>query len=296
VETNDWDALARAIKKRLNSKKNYIPYFLLLLDEGDAFIASCAEVNYRPLDALKDVQSIGVGRFKFVIAGLRDIIRFNKEALDNNNILPHLSAMTVKPFKIAEARSLLEIPLWYLGLRFPKDKESLITLILANTNYFPGLIQLYCAKLIEAMGKSDYAGYNQNETPIYEVREEHIKKVLADETFTNEIKEKFVITLKLGEDQYYYIIALIFAFLYHTKNDTEGYDAMDVIEIAGNYGISKISELTEENVSALLEELRELNILRPLNQSKYLFSRHSFFQMMGSKDDVENELIKFMGE
>lgn len=296
AETTDWDVLSRAIKKRLNDKKDYIPYFLLLLDEGDAFIASCAEMNYRPLDALKDVQSIGVGRFKFVIAGLRDIIRFNKEALDNNNILPHLSAMTVKPFKTAEARSLLEIPLWYLGLRFPKDKESLITLILANTNYFPGLIQLYCAKLIEAMGKSDYAGYNQNETPIYEVREEHIKKVLADETFTNEIKEKFVITLKLGEDQYYYIIALIFAFLYHTKNDTEGYDAMDVIEIAGNYGITKISELTEENVSALLEELRELNILRPLNQSKYLFSRHSFFQMMGSKDDVENELIKFMGE
>ena len=296
AETTDWDVLSRAIRKRLNEKKDYIPYFLLLLDEGDAFIASCAEINYRPLDALKDIQSIGVGRFKFVIAGLRDIIRFNKEALDNNNILPHLSAMTVKPFKTAEARSLLEIPLWYLGLRFPKDKESLITLILANTNYFPGLIQLYCAKLIEAMGKSDYAGYNQNETPIYEVREEHIKKVLADETFTNEIKEKFVITLKLGEDQYYYIIALIFAFLYHTKNDTEGYDAMDVIEIAGNYGISKISELTEENVSALLEELRELNILRPLNQSKYLFSRHSFFQMMGSKDDVENELIKFMGE
>lgn len=296
VETSDWDVLARAIKKRLNSKKNYIPYFLLLLDEADAFIASLAEVNYRPLDALKDVQSIGVGRFKFVVAGLRDIIRFNKEALGNNNILPHLSAMTVKPFKTAEARSLLEIPLWYLGLRFPKDKESLITLILANTNYFPGLIQLYCAKLIEAMGKSDYAGYNQNETPIYEIREEHIKKVLADETFTNEIKEKFVITLKLGEDQYYYIIALIFAFLYHTKNDTEGYDTKDVLEVAANYGISKISELTEENVSALLEELRELNILRPVSQSKYLFSRHAFFQMMGSKDEVENELVKFMGE
>lgn len=87
----------------------------------------------------------------------------------------------------------MEIPLHYLGLRFPKEKESLVTLILATTNYFPGLIQMYCAKLINAMRSKDYANYDEVDTPIYEVSEEHIKKVLADPEFMQQIREKFII-------------------------------------------------------------------------------------------------------
>ena len=94
----------------------------------------------------------------------------------------------------------------------------MITLILATTNYFPGLIQLYCAKLLEAMRNRDYAGYNEMDTPIYEIRERHIKKVLADPEFTGQIREKFMITLKVDEDKYYYLIALLLAFLYHTDH------------------------------------------------------------------------------
>lgn len=80
-ETGDWDELARSLKRRLNVEgEKRIPYLLLLLDEADVFIERCAAVNYAPLDALKSVQQMGVGRFKFVIAGLRNIVRFNREA------------------------------------------------------------------------------------------------------------------------------------------------------------------------------------------------------------------------
>ena len=301
TETDNWDKLARAIKKRLTSDSApYIPYFLLLMDEADTFIASCAEENYYPFDALKDIQSIGVGRFKFVIAGLRNIIRFNREAaLGNNNVITQLASMTVKPFRVQDARELLEVPLYYLGLRFPKGKESLISLILASTNYFPGLIQLYCAKLIEAMSKSDYAGYNQGETPIYEIREDHIKKVLADPGFTEQIKEKFEITLKLGDDQYYYIIALLMAYLYHengTGGASDGYTADDLIAKAENLEIEQFYELPRETVTALMEDLTELNILRTTTADKYLFMRYAFFQMMGNQDEVEEKLLSVMEE
>lgn len=133
ITTTDWDELSRAIRKRLQSEKNRIQYLLLLLDEADAFIESCEAINYQPFDALKEIQSIGAGRFKFVIAGLRNIVRFKRDAaLGNNSVLTHLEAMTVKPFKPAEARELMEIPLHYLGLEFLKEKESLMTLILAT--------------------------------------------------------------------------------------------------------------------------------------------------------------------
>ena len=295
ITTTDWDELSRAIRKRLQTEKNRIQYLLLLLDEADAFIESCEAINYQPFDALKEIQSIGAGRFKFVIAGLRNIVRFKRDAaLGNNSVLTHLEAMTVKPFKPAEARELMEIPLHYLGLEFPKEKESLMTLILATTNYFPGLIQMYCAKLLTAMRSKDYAGYDEADTPVYEISEDHIKKVLADSEFTNQIREKFFITLKLDEDNYYYLIALIMAYLYHSNGYNEGYSSTDIRETGKNLEITKIAKLDDDRLLAFMEELRELNVLRSTDDSHYLFSKFSFFQMMGTSTEVDDKLVEYM--
>ena len=296
IDTKDWYELARAIRKRLQSTNKKIPYLLLLLDEADAFIESCGSINFKPLDALKEVQSVGTNRFKFVIAGLRNIVRFKREAaLGNNSVLTHLQSMTVKPFNTSEARELMEIPLHYLGLRFPKEKESLVTLILASTNYFPGLIQLYCAKLLEAMRNKDYAGYDEVDTPIYEVSEDHIKRVLADPDFMQQIREKYIITLKLDEDNYYYLIALIMAYLYHNNGYNEGYSAEDIHAAGSELEISRIADLDTTRLNAFMEELEELNVLRRTDDTHYLFTRFTFFQMMGTSSEVEDKLVEYMG-
>ena len=295
IDTENWNELARAVRRRLHSDNKRIPYLLLLLDEADAFIESCSVVNYQPFDALKDIQSIGAGRFKFVIAGLRNIVRFKREALGNNSVLTHLQPMTVKPFNTSEARELMELPLHYLGLRFPKEKESLITLILATTNYFPGLIQMYCAKLINAMRNKDYANYDEVDTPIYEVSEEHIKKVLADPEFTQQIREKYIITLKLDEDNYYYLIALLMAYLYHSNGYNEGYSAADIKNAGIELEIEKIANLESAKLEAFMEELKELNVLRSTDETHYLFTRFTFFQMMGTRAEVDDKLVEYMG-
>lgn len=298
IDTTDWDELSRAIKRRLQSSTApAIPYLLLLLDEADTFIDSCEAVNFKPLDALKEIQNIDSGKFKFVIAGLHNVVRFKREAaLSNNSVLTHLQSMTVTPFSTAEARELLEVPLHYLGLRFPSQKQSLITLILATTNYFPGLIQLYCAKLLEAMRSENYAGYNEVETPIYEISEAHIKQVLSDSTFTQQISEKFEITLNLDGDDYYKLIALIMAYLYHNNGYNSGYSASDIKTVSEQLGIEKISALSESKLTAFMEELKELNVLRNTDETHYLFTRVSFFQMLGTSADVDDALEKYMTE
>ncbi len=298
LETEDWDELARAIRQRLrDDKAPKINYFLLMLDEADAFIKSCEDVNFKPFDALKDIQSIGMEKFKFVIAGLRNIIRFDRnKALSNNSVLTHLTSMTVKPFYASEARELLEVPLSYLGFRFPEDNKHLISMILANANYFPGLIQLYCAKLIEAMSGSDYAKYDQVETPIYEIKEDHIKKILADPSFRDQIREKFEITLKLGDDKYYYIIALAMAYLYHQQGYYRGYTPEEVLSVVNDYDMHEFDDFSVEKMGALMEELRELNVFRMNNDGRYLFARYTFFQMMGNKDEVDSKILAMMEE
>ena len=296
INTTDWDELSRAVKRRLRQDgPGRIPYLLLLLDEADAFIESCETVNYMPFDKLKEMQNVGTAHFKFVVAGLRNVVRFKREAaLGHNSVLTHLQAMTVKPFSVSEARELLEVPLYYLGLRFPREKESLITLILATTNYFPGLIQMYCAKLLEAMRSKDYAGYSEADSPAYVVSVDHIKKVLADPEFTQQIWDKYFITLKLDEDDYYYVIALLMAYLYRENRSSTGYSLEDIKKTGAELDIRKIAALSNEKLNAFMEELIELNVLRKSDSEHYLFTRYTFFQMMMDKIDIEDELYKYM--
>lgn len=295
--TSDWRELAMSIRMRLKDEDKPIHYFLLLLDEADAFLDSCKDVQYKPFDALKDIQAVGEGRFKFVVAGLRDVLRFEHEAaLNDNSVLPQLSSMTVKPFKYAEAKELLEYPLFYLGFRFRDDVETdtLVSAILSHTNSFPGMLQLYCTKLIEAM-KNGYAGYKEAGTPPYYVSEDHIKKVLGEDNLQEEIRQKFFITLTVGSDNYYLLIAMITAYLY--KND-EGICVTpnDVLTFAKDFEIKDIAALSPEKVAALMEEMRELNVLQHNGEHGYRFTHFSFFQMMGTKAYLEQELEKYMGD
>lgn len=301
-ETDDWDELTRAIRNRLSSDKlAKIPYFLLTLDEADKFIESCAENNYSPIVALAKTQQedYNGSRFKFVIAGLRNIIRFEREkTFSNNSILPTLKSLTVKPFGVEDARKLLEVPLRYLGLYFPDNqKDSLILTILETANYFPSLIQLYCEKLIKALFEPSYAGYDAD-TPIYRISEEHIKKILADREFTKDIKTKIEITLRLGEDKYYFVIANLLAHLYYNQNSVDGYSPKDILNAAETFGLIKEPFLpnSEEKIGALMEELCELNILRKTGTDNYLFSRQRILRIVGTLNEVEDALLKLMSE
>ena len=265
--TENWSELARDLKKRLKDTDDSIPYFLLLLDEADTFIDSCESIKYWPFDMLKDIQSVGMGRFKFVVAGLRNIVRFKREAaLGNNSVLTHLE---------------------------DNETEVLISTILGTTNYFPGLLQLYCTKLIEAMQR-DYAGYSESETPPYLVKKEHIKKVLAEQTLQEEIRKKFFITLVVGDDDYYYIIALMVAYLYHENKSENGCSADELLELAEGYSIKKILTLGKEQLAALMEEMRELYVLQNTSEGRYRFTRYSFCQMMGTIPQINDELEKYM--
>ena len=295
AETEEWSELSRMIRKRLSQEEDRIPYLLLLIDEADAFVESSAKVDYSPFDNLLEIQNVGQKRFKFVIAGLRNVVRFNRDnAISANKSMTKFGALAIRPLAYAEARELLEVPLNCLGLRFPKEKEALVSMIFASSNYFPGLIQLYCAKLIEAMTKDDYAGYDQDRTPPYEVVEKHIKKVLADTSFQQQIREKFMITLKIDADDYYYVIALLMAYLYNNFNKDEGYTPENIHEIAVEYGFGKIARLDVEKVKALMEEMCELNVFHQLTENHFKFSRYNFYQMMGDKSKVEEEILSYL--
>lgn len=291
-----WEELKTALRARLGSKERPIRKLMLLLDEADVFILSCEKVNNRPLEILKELKDLFHDRFKFVLAGLRDVVRFNKQRLGGNSVLAHLGHMTIRPLEYLEARELLQRPLHYLGFRIQDQDEHLISLILAKTNYYPGLIHFYCQKLLETISENYRRGaFSENTTPPYILDERYLKSLLGSNDFLEEIENKFRITLQLDADDLYDILAKAMAYHYYSEGIGKGASVQDIKLICSEFGIEKINRLSEENVRALLEEMDELNIFRKeaRNSGKYVFNRYSFFQMLGSYDSVFDQLINY---
>ena len=297
-ECSDWDMLSMHIRKRLKDQtsENRISYLLLMLDEADEFIASSKEIDYRPITLLKEMLS---SNFKFVLAGLHNLSKFDHEFYAHNSDFAHLESCVIYPFKRPEATELLTHSLAYLGFVF---SDEVINLILAKTNYFPGLIHLYGQKLILAMTNEDYAGYSETETPYYEVTESHIKKVLSDPGFKDEIKSKLRMTLEVEgkENSPYYVIALILAYLYYeeeNKDENErqtGFKIEEVVNKAKSDEINILLAYSKEQITELFKEMWDLNILTS-KDDLYMFSTEGFRELLGTREDVNTELSKYMG-
>lgn len=280
--TDNWDSFALVIRDSI--MKNSISFILLMLDEADCFIDDCKNYNYAPFVALKDLQQSLFNQFKFVLAGLHNIVKFKRDvALGNNSVIAHLSSINIKPFDYPTAKLLLREPLGYLGFDFEEDDTSFMQ-ICSATNYYPGLLQFFCNKLVEAL-KRNYAGYNESNTPGYKVTMRHISKILANKEFLDEIKNKFEITLRLSEDNYYYILALLLGMLFEENESPDGYGAEDILNMAQSLGIDTLNKLSKEQLSALLDELCDLNILRTIG-SGYTFRTRSFRDLLGSKYEM----------
>ena len=292
---DDWDELCDMIRRCLRRHEE-IRYLLIMLDEADTFIADCSQYNYKPLVNLKNIQQGLPGRFKFALAGLHNIIRFNREvALGKNAVITQFSSLKITPFRTPEAQELLTVPLSYLGLSLPS--RVTVSQILATVNYFPGLIQLYCQKLIESLRAPDYAGYDVKRTPPYVITDDHLRRVMADKEFMEQIREKFEITLRLDQDQgsCYYPLTLLIGWMYTDEPSRGGYTAKDILRHAKDLSVAPLKDLSEEQIDALLQELQDLNILRSVSQDTYLLASKNFRDLLGSDDEIFEKLSR-MGE
>lgn len=306
--TDDWMELVDNIRRRLNDTcKERIEYLLLMLDEADRFIKDCASHNYVPVSQLKILQSEMPDRFKFVLAGLHDIVRFNRASgLGNNTGIPHLKSLVIRPFSKAEANQLLLEPLSYLG--FILEDYTQATQIIAQTNYFPGLIQLYCQKLVQSVSRPDYGGFKEGETPPYRISNDLIGRVLADNNFIYEIGEKFEMTLRL--EPRYYLIALLLCHLSYKKESAlaedaassyekdsfvvhgMGYTAENIWEEAKDLKLPSLYTLDIDQVHTLMEELHELNILRKETSNSFDFASDNFRGILGTDEVIFRKLLE----
>lgn len=294
-----WKILMSALDERMQVKDTS---FLLLIDEADTFLLDSRKHDYAELTDLVDLSTRTDNRFKFVMAGLHNVIRFSKNAIGNNSVLVKLKSLQVDPLSFEDARDLLEIPLRYLGYTFPAEDGDVIAQILHSTNYFPGLIHFYANRLIMDKHKQ----FNKLKMPGYELKRDDLLRLLQKEDFRAERFKRLMMTLKLDEKEsgYYYTLALLLCALCYTSDDDARFRGVTV-ENLKNYlfefdsdresDISKLAEKSPNEIKKQLEELVNLYILHSETDDdgvvRYRFSRDMYIEMLGSRKEVEDNLV-----
>jgi len=286
-EVQTWQEFSIEMHKLLDGKLRgvYKPNkLLLLMDESDTFLSE--KDSEKAIDILRELLVAFSGQFKFVLAGLHKVIRF-----EQNSGFGNLNHISVLPFKPSDAMELLVKPMSYLGFKIVND--SLISAIFSRTNYYPGSIQYYCKMLVDAVG-NNYTNkkFDVTKNPPYLLDDDYLKNMLGNREFQEEINQKFQITLHLDDDNYYEILALAVAWIYYQHNGPVGVEVARIYSTCVMSGNKKITKLSDAELLSLLDEMVALNILRRTD-GKFEFNRYAFWHMMGTEDEVLEKLTYY---
>ena len=286
-EVQTWEEFSDEMHKLLDGRLRgvYKPKkLLLLMDESDTFLSE--KESEKAIDILRELLVTFSGQFKFVLAGLHKVIRF-----EQNSSFGNLNHISVLPFRPSDAMQLLIKPMSYLGFRIVDD--SLISAIFSRTNYYPGSIQYYCKMLVDAVGNNYMKQkFDVAKNPPYTLDDDYLKNMLGNREFQEEINQKFQITLHLDDDNYYEILALAVAMIYYENNRPVGVELTEIKNICLMCGVDKITKLSDAELTSLLEEMVALNLLRNTD-GKFEFNRYAFWHMMGTESEVNEKLDSY---
>ena len=256
---------------------------LLLLDEADHFLLVDSENDFRVSVRLKELMDQTNRRFKVVFAGLHNVLRTTRHA---NHPLAHLGdpicvgAMTSNG-EWKEAQALVREPLQAVGCRF--GRADLSTRILAHTNYYPSLIQLYGAELTRRLRDSDRA------FP-YAIDDDAIDDVYGSRELRDAIRERFLLTLQL--DQRYEVIAYALAHELKEGGDLDRGLRRDRILEAVQFWWSDGFRLRNEQFDMLLQEMEGLGVLRAIEPDRYTLRNPNILLLLGNREDFEKALTR----
>ena len=265
---------------------------LLLLDEADPFLAADAENGENGFSAsvrLKRTMEDTDRRFKVVFSGLHNVLRTTEKA---NHPLAHFGTpICVGPLlhngEWEQARALIREPLSATGCMLEKD--SLITHILAWTNYYPSLIQLFGKELVNYL-----RGSARREFP-YVVKMNDINAVWANENLRSAIFDKFRLTL--GLDERYLVTACALAFELQGSDPARSTGLLqeELFELVCEWWPEGF-QIPDREFAGLLEEMQGLGVLRAERDSqrrrRHAFRNPNMQRLLEEAFDIEAELTK----
>lgn len=255
---------------------------LVLFDEADNFLAADLNRKFETVSKLKALMDDTQRRFKVIFAGLHIVQRY--EGIPNQP-LAHLPNLLVRPLEPQSALQLIRQPLEALGFRFPEKDMTPLLGILAYTNYHPGLIQLFCQKLLNKM-------YQERPRDIgpFIITREHVEAVYRQPEVREGIRRRFEWTLALDE-RYKVLTQLMVLDQIEIK---DGYSALysvdDLSTMARSYWPQAFENSTRDAFKGYLDEMAGLGVLVRNQEGNYRLRSPNLVRLLGSQDDLWSSL------
>jgi len=292
------DATIEAIRHWLDAEPQR--RIVMLLDEADAFLAQDAsddDEKFHTVGRLKGLMERTNRRFKVVFAGLHNVQRTSR---DINTPLAHFGKpLCIGPLlsngEAREAYQLVERPLYQLGYRF--ESPSLINRILAQTNYYPNLIQIFCGHLLEYLQEDAWRLFDPKTSPPYEIERKHVEAVSQNRELQQRIRSRFQITLDL--DNRYQVVALSMALEakkseVKVEDDVDGMIMNDIRREALSWWPQGFPDKSHDAFRALLDEMVDLGVLRRAGSDfkAYALRSLAIANLLGSRNEIEEALLE----
>ncbi|MBQ9348644.1 MAG: hypothetical protein IJT94_15130, partial [Oscillibacter sp.] len=196
-----------------------------------------------------------------------------------------------RPLPAAAALELLAVPLGGLGLFLPDRAAA--SQILTGAHYLPSLIRRYSRRLIETLGEADYAGYDVKSAPPYCLSDAHLRRVLSDRDFVEQLRETARRALGLDGSTPRCALALLAAWMEAEQPSETGYSAGDLLRHARELGLGALSGLEEEEIDRLLRELEGDGILRTVKGDAWLLASCGVRDLLGADAEISARLLAF---
>ena len=271
---------------------------LCLFDEADKFLAYEAKNDFPNLGPIKTLMEDTNRRFKAVFVGLHNAQRMFKSS---NSPLAHfgeicVGPLTQSPGDLEAARRLVEVPMRAAGYRF--DCTDALDDILSYVNYYPSLAQVYCEELVGQLNSRKI----EDDGPLWKIPYDMLFQGHGFEMIQEKIHGKFQLTLEL--DTRYRLIAYTLGLLMWTGRDAdvlhEGLPAEEIQLELKEYWPEKFEPIDLTDLHNILDEMFELGVIGKIssgdNPATYRLATSQVANMLGSKGNIEKELLKLYGK
>ena len=274
----------RAIEQALSADET--KRIILLLDETDKLLDCDSKFDFKLVRRLRALMAETNRRFKVVFAGLQSVQRYKNW---KNHPFAQLGAeMVINPLPPADAQELIIRPFRVLGFAF--EDTRLIPRILSLTNYHPGLIQIFCYRLLEHL----YTKWRRRETktPIRPISSDDVLNVERDESFHEDIRNRFDWTLDLDDRYKVLTYALVL-----TPDPSTPRQESEFMELGKYWWPAVFENMDPQGLRAVLEEMVGLGVLvreREELTSRYRLRSPNLLRLLGPREAIDGELERII--
>ena len=262
---------------------------VLLLDESDDLLDCDSHRDFALVRQLRGLMAQTERRFKVVFAGLQSVQRYNN--WKNHPFAQLGSELVVNPLPPAAAQDLVIRPFRALGFAF--ERAGFILRILSQTNYHPGLIQIFCYRLLENLyEKVLREGHAE---PIRRITDDDILGVERDTAVMDDIRNRFDWTLDL-DDRYK---VLTYALVLTPEPAAPRFES-EFMAIGESWWHAVFEAMDSQSLRAVLDEMVGLGVLLKEHEyddggrRRYRLRSPNLLRLLGPQEAIESELWRII--